>query len=140
MRGRAIFFCANCNFSLKNISALKKKYYICNVIKNKQEERRSSIITAQRIMKRSEYKEKSVTSQGRKSLHDDLISEIKQRMDSFVDNAPEANKDKARVLFDKALSKMAEMGNSILFDFFVDDQVSDVDFIRHTQQVISNKF
>lgn len=91
-------------------------------------------------MKRSEYKEKSVTSQGRKSLHDDLISEIKHRMDSFVDNAPEANKDKARVLFDKALSKMAEMGNSILFDFFVDDQVSDVDFIRHTQQVISNKF
>ena len=122
------------------LSALKKKYYICNVIKNKQEERRSSIITAQRIMKRSEYKEKSVTAQGRKSLHDDLISEIKQRMDSFVDNAPEANKDKARVLFDKALSKMAEMGNSILFDFFVDDQVSDVDFIRHTQQVISNKF
>ena len=118
----------------------KEKYYICSIIKNKQEERRSSIITAQRIMKRSEYKEKSVTAQGRKSLHDDLISEIKQRMDSFVDNAPEDNKDKARVIFDKALSKMAEMGNSILFDFFVDDQVSDVDFIRHTQQVISNKF
>lgn len=40
------FFCANLNFSLKNISVLKKKYYICSVIKNKQEERRSSIITA----------------------------------------------------------------------------------------------
>ena len=92
------------------------------------------------IMKRSEYKEKSATAQGRKSLHNDLISEIKQRMDSFVDNAPEDNKDKARVLFDKALIKMVEMGNSILFDFFVDDQISDVDFIRHTQQVISNKF
>lgn len=29
---------------------MRKKYYICNVIKNKQEERRSSIITAYRIM------------------------------------------------------------------------------------------
>ena len=119
---------------------MKKKYYICSIII--QQTRRAAQLYnhCKKIMKRSEYKEKSVTAQGRKSLHDDLISEIKQRMDSFVDNAPEANKDKARVLFDKALSKMIEMGNSILFDFFVDDQVRDVDFIRHTQQVISNKF
>lgn len=91
-------------------------------------------------MKRSEYKEKSVTAQGRKNLHEELISEIKQRMDSFVDNAPAANKAKVRALFDKALCKISEMGNSILFDFFADDQIGDVDFIRYTQQVISGKF
>lgn len=31
---------------------MKKKYYICSVIKNKQEERRSSIITARRSMRK----------------------------------------------------------------------------------------
>ena len=67
-------------------------------------------------MKRSEYKEKSVTAQGRKNLHEELISEIKQRMDSFVDNAPAANKAKVRALFDKALCKISEIYSFQYFD------------------------
>lgn len=91
-------------------------------------------------MKKSEYKEKSATAEGRKNLHTELLSEIKMRMDYFVSNAPEANRAKVKAMFDKAIDKMKEMGNSILFDFFADEQCSDKDFIRYTQQVIIGKF
>ena len=69
-------------------------------------------------MKKSEYREKSATAEGRKNLHTELLSEIKKRMDLFAENAPEANRAKVIAMFDRAMNKMEDMGNSTLFNFF----------------------
>ena len=90
-------------------------------------------------MKRTVYKEKSVTAEGRKNLHGELLSEIKQRMDKLTESAPEANKEKVNAIFAKALSIMENQGNSILFDFFASDDNTDKDFIRYTQDIIKGK-
>ena len=91
-------------------------------------------------MKKSEYREKSATAEGRKNLHNELLAEIKNRMDGFVNNAPEANKAKVSALFSAAMKKLEEHGNSILFDFFASDDINDRDFIKHTQEVINDKY
>ena len=57
-------------------------------------------------MNKSVYKEKSATAEGRKNLHSELLSEIKQHMDKLLKNAPEVNKDKIRAMFDIAVNKM----------------------------------
>ena len=90
-------------------------------------------------MKKSVYKEKSATAEGRKNLHGELLSEIKQHMDKLAENAPEANKEKVNAIFATALSMMENQGNSILFDFFASDDNTDKDFIRHTQDIIKGK-
>ena len=90
-------------------------------------------------MKRTVYKEKSATAEGRKNLHGELLSEIKQRMDKLASNAPEANKEKVNAIFSTALSIMENQGNSILFDFFASDDNTDKDFIRYTQDIIKGK-
>ena len=90
-------------------------------------------------MKRSVYKEKSATAEGRKNLHGELLSEIKLRMDKLTESAPEANKEKINAIFAKALSIMENQGNSILFDFFASDDNTDKDFIRYTQDIIKGK-
>lgn len=90
-------------------------------------------------MKRSVYKEKSATAEGRKNLHGELLSEIKLRMDKLTESAPEANKEKINAIFAKALSIMESQGNSILFDFFASDDNTDKDFIRYTQDIIKGK-
>lgn len=90
-------------------------------------------------MKKSVYKEKSATSEGRKNLHGELLSEIKLRMDKLAESAPEANKEKVNAIFAKALSIMENQGNSILFDFFASDDNTDKDFIRYTQDIIKGK-
>lgn len=91
-------------------------------------------------MKKSEYKEKSATAEGRKNLHNELLAEIKNRMDGFVNNAPEAKKAKINALFSAAMKKLEEHGNSILFDFFASDDLSDRDFVKHVQEVINDKY
>ena len=91
-------------------------------------------------MKKSEYREKSATAEGRKNLHCELLAEIKNRMDGFVNNAPEANRAKVSALFSAAMKKLEEHGNSILFDFFASDDINDRDFIKHTQEVINDKY
>ena len=91
-------------------------------------------------MKKSEYKEKSATAEGRKNLHNELLAEIKNRMDGFVNNAPEANKAKINALFSVAMGKLKDEGNSILFDFFAADDLSDRDFIKHVQEEINDKY
>ena len=91
-------------------------------------------------MKKSEYREKSATAEGRKNLHSELLAEIKNRMDGFVNNAPEANRAKVSALFSAAMKKLEEHGNSILFDFFASDDINDRDFIKHTQEVINDKY
>lgn len=90
-------------------------------------------------MKRSVYKEKSATAEGRKNLHGELLSEIKLRMDKLTESAPEANKEKINAIFAKALSIMENQGNSILFDFFAIDDNTDKDFIRYIQDIIKGK-
>lgn len=91
-------------------------------------------------MTRIEYKEKSATAEGRKNLHNELLAEIKNRMDGFVNNAPEAKKSKVSALFSEAMKKLEDYGNSILFDFFVRDDVDDRLFLKHTQEVINDKY
>lgn len=90
-------------------------------------------------MKKSEYKEKSSTPEGRKNLHTELLAEIKGRMTRLADNAPEANKAKVNALFGTAMEKLEKEGNSILFDFFASDDITDRDFARYTQDVIKGK-
>lgn len=90
-------------------------------------------------MKKSEYKEKSSTLEGRKNLHTELLAEIKGRMTRLAENAPEANKAKVNALFGTAMEKLEKEGNSILFDFFASDDNTDKDFIRYTQDIIKGK-
>ena len=90
-------------------------------------------------MNKSVYKEKSATAEGRKNLHSELLAEIKQHMGKLMENAPEVNKDKIRAMFDVALTKMENQGNSILFNFFANDENSENDFIRYTQQIIYDR-
>lgn len=87
-------------------------------------------------MKRTEYNEKSKTAEGRKNLHTELLAEIRTRMEGFIQNAPEANRAKVSALFDKAFKNISENGNSILFDFYASDDLSDRDFIRSVQDAI----
>lgn len=84
-------------------------------------------------MTRQEYKEKSKTSEGRKNLHTEMLDIIKARMDSFLKNAPEANKPKIERLFEVAMNNIKDHGNSLLFDFFADEKISDREFIRNVQ-------
>ena len=87
-------------------------------------------------MTRQEYNEKSKTSEGRKNLHNEMIDIIKTRMDNFQKNAPEANQPKIGKLFEMAMNKIKEHGNSLLFDFFDNEEISDREFIRNVQSEI----
>lgn len=87
-------------------------------------------------MKRSYYKEKSATAQGRYDLHSELLSEIKRKMDELINNAPEANKAKVAALFEKAYKELEGDGNSILFDFYANDEISTKDFVRNIQDTL----
>lgn len=87
-------------------------------------------------MKRSYYKEKSATAKGRYDLHTELLFEIKSKMDNLVNNAPEANKAKVAALFDKAYKELEGDGNSILFDFYSNDEISTKDFVRNIQSIL----
>lgn len=90
-------------------------------------------------MKKSVYKEKSATAEGRKNLHTELMSEIKQRLDKLVENAPEANKEKINAMFSVAMKKMEIQGNSNLFSFFADEEVGDKEFIGYIQDIIKDR-
>lgn len=87
-------------------------------------------------MTRHYYTEKSATSQGRYDLHNELLSDIKRKMDDLLHNAPETNRDKIAALFEKALNKLEGDGNSLLFDFFASDDISTKDFIRNIQDTL----
>ena len=87
-------------------------------------------------MKRSYYKEKSATAQGRHDLHSELLSEIKSKMDELINNAPEASKAKVAALFDEAYKELESGGNSTLFDFYADDEISIMDFVRNIQSIL----
>ena len=90
-------------------------------------------------MKKSVYKEKSATAEGRKNLHMELLVEIKKRLDKLVENAPEANKKKINAMFSVAMKKMESQGNSNLFSFFDDEEVGDNEFIGYIQDIIKDR-
>lgn len=87
-------------------------------------------------MKREEYNEKSMTPEGRKNLHTEMLGIIKNRMDNFLRDAPEANKPKIEKLFERAMNNIKDNGNSILFDFFANEEISDREFIKNIQSEI----
>ena len=87
-------------------------------------------------MKRSYYTEKSATAQGRYDLHTDLLSDIRRKMDELVNNAPDANKAKVAALFEKAYKELEGDGNSILFYFYANDEISTKDFVRNIQSIL----
>lgn len=66
-------------------------------------------------------------------MHTEMLDIIKARMDSFLKNAPEANKPKIEKLFEVAMNNIKDHGNSLLFDFFADEKISDMEFIRNVQ-------
>lgn len=65
-----------------------------------------------------------------------MIDIIKTRMDNFLENAPEANKPKIEKLFNAAMNNIKEHGNSLLFDFFANEEISDREFIGNVQSEI----
>ena len=77
-----------------------------------------------------------MTSEGRKNLHTEMLDIIQSRMNAFLGNAPEANKAKVQRLFELAMNNIKEHGNSFLFDFFADEEISDKEFIRNIQNEI----
>lgn len=84
-------------------------------------------------MTRQEYNEKSMTSEGRKNLHTEMLGIIQNRMDNLLKNAPEANKPKIEKMFKMAMNNIKENGNSILFNFFANEEISDREFIGNVQ-------
>ena len=62
-----------------------------------------------------------------------MLDIIKARMDSFLKNAPEANKPKIGKLFEVAMNNIKDHGHALLFDFFADEEISDMEFIRNVQ-------
>lgn len=90
-------------------------------------------------MKKSVYKEKSATAEGRKNLHTELLSEIKQRLNKLAKTAPEADKKKINALFSIAMKKMESQGNSNLFSFFADEEVGDKEFIGYVRDIIKDR-
>lgn len=90
-------------------------------------------------MKKSVYKEKSATAEGRKNLHTELLSEIKKRLNKLAKTAPEADKKKINALFSIAMKKMESQGNSNLFSFFADEEVGDKEFIGYVRDIIKDR-
>lgn len=87
-------------------------------------------------MNRQEYEDKSKTPGGRKAIHDEMIDIIQMRMDALLQNAPEANRSKIEYLFKMAMNSIKEYGNSMLFDFYADEKISDKEFARNIQNEI----
>lgn len=90
-------------------------------------------------MKKSIYNEMSQTAEGRKEVHDIMLSEVRAKLDAMVANAPEANREKVSKLFNTAFAKISELGNGNLFTLFADDEVSARNFVLYVQDVLNGK-
>ncbi len=87
-------------------------------------------------MKSSTYREMSKTAEGRKNVHDIMVSEVKTKLDALVANAPAANREKVTALFDKAFGTISTLGNRDLFTYFADEEVSTRNFVLYVQDVL----
>ena len=90
-------------------------------------------------MKREFYKEMAATAQGRKELHKIMLNEIKTKLETFVNGASEANREKVRAMFESAFEKMQNIGIADLYDFFVGEHLTMKQFIGYTQDLIKGK-
>lgn len=87
-------------------------------------------------MKYSVYQEMSQLASGRKELHQMMLSEVKSKIDTLVESAPEKNKKIVSKMMDTAYDKIAALGNGMLFDFFADDDISTDNFIRYLDDIL----
>lgn len=90
-------------------------------------------------MKKVTYKEMSKTAEGRKEVHEIMLEEVKAKINKLVSNAPAANQAKAKALMETAYSKIKQMGNGTIFDYFADDDVDVRNFVRYINDVINGK-
>lgn len=90
-------------------------------------------------MTREIYKEKVTTAQGKKDLHEIMINEIKAKFETLVNDAPEANKEKVRSMFNVAIEKMNNIGISDLYDFFAGEHLTLPQFIGYVQDLYTGK-
>lgn len=81
----------------------------------------------------------SKTVQGRRELHNILLSISKERMDKLLSNAPAANQGKVKMIFDKVYSEIKDLGISDLFAFFGGAHLSDKAFIGYVQDMYRGK-
>lgn len=82
-------------------------------------------------MTRNEYRKMSETAEGRKELHGIMLNEVRAKMDKLVESAPEANRAACKALTDKAFENISTLGNSDIFDFFANEQLSTRDFLYY---------
>lgn len=87
-------------------------------------------------MKYSVYQEMSQLASGRKELHQMMLIEVKSKIDTLVESAPEKNKKIVSKMMDTAYDKIAALGNGMLFNFFADDDISTDNFIRYLDDIL----
>ncbi len=88
-------------------------------------------------MTRTTYREMGKTPSGRKEAHDMMLEDVKTRMDRLLSRATTAaNKEKVSKIFNLGFEKISALGNGNLFDFFANDELSDISFCGYVQDVI----
>lgn len=90
-------------------------------------------------MKASVYNEMSKTAEGRKEVRNIMVSEIKERMDKIISLFPKKNRKAASEMMERGLNKINEIGNGSMFQFFAEEGISDSNFIRYIDSVLSGK-
>lgn len=90
-------------------------------------------------MKLESYKEKVTTEQGRKELHEIMLTEVKAKFATLVNGAPEANKEQVKNMFGVALEKLQNVGVSDLYDFFAGEHLTTKQFVSYTYDLIQGK-
>ena len=90
-------------------------------------------------MKIEIYKEKAVTAQGRKELHEIMLDEIKANFEALVNGAPEANKEQVKTMFAVAEEKLQTIGVADLYDFFAGEHLTTNQVISYTCDLIKGK-
>lgn len=68
-----------------------------------------------------------------------MLSEIKTKFDALVNGAPEANREKIRIMFENAFEKVQNIGIADLYDFFVGEHLTTKQFIGYTQDLIKGR-
>ena len=92
------------------------------------------------IMDEKTYKEMCKTVQGRHELHNQLVEELKGRMNKLMSMATPQNRAKLEERFAKVAEVVSKQGVSFIFDDFCADFVDDKTFARHCQNILLGKY
>lgn len=87
----------------------------------------------------NEYHDGSTTAAARKNIHDTMIKVIKNRVDSLLDKAPTATKQKAKEMMYNVVDKVKDWGNSDLYNYLAGDHLSDMAFVGYIQDIYKGK-